>query len=105
MVDFVLAEDAEPAKIHMIPNCSDTDLFHPGDKDPELVERYGLQGKVVVGYTGAIGPTNAIHVVAEAARLLKERGRDDIAIIVVGDGRCRPRSRRSRPSRASTTSC
>ena len=49
MVDFVLAENADPAKIHMIPNCSDTDLFHPGEKDAEVVARYGLEGKVVVG--------------------------------------------------------
>jgi glycosyltransferase involved in cell wall biosynthesis len=90
MVDFVLAEDTDPAKVHMIPNCSDTDLFHPGPKDREVVERYELEGKVVVGYTGAIGPSNAVHVIAEAARLLKERGRDDIVVLIAGDGKCRP---------------
>ncbi len=90
MVDFVLAEGTDPAKVHMIPNCSDVDLFHPGEKDPELTSRWGLEGKTVVGYTGAIGPSNAVHVIAEAARLLQERGRDDIAILVAGDGRCRP---------------
>ena len=94
MVDFVLAEKTDPAKVHMIPNCSDTDLFHPGAKDPDVVERYELQGKVVVGYTGAIGPSNAVHVIAETAGLLKERGRDDVVVLVVGDGKCLPEIQR-----------
>jgi len=90
MVDFVLAEGTDPAKVHMIPNAADVDLFHPGPKDAELVARYGLEGKTVVGYTGAIGPSNAVHVIAEAARLLKERGRANIVVLVAGDGKCRP---------------
>jgi glycosyltransferase involved in cell wall biosynthesis len=88
MVECILAAGADPHKIHMIPNCSDLDLFHPGPKDPETVERYGLQGRFVVGYTGAVGPTNAVHVIADAAAILKERGRDDIAVLVAGDGKC-----------------
>jgi glycosyltransferase involved in cell wall biosynthesis len=90
MVEFVLAEGAAPSKVHMIPNCADVDLFHPGPKDHAIETRYGLEGKVVVGYTGAIGPSNAVHVIAEAARLLKERDRDDITIVLAGDGKCRP---------------
>jgi glycosyltransferase involved in cell wall biosynthesis len=88
MVEFILAAGADPAKVHMVPNCSDLDLFHPGEKDPALVARYGLEGRVVVGYTGAVGPTNAVHVIAEAAAILKARGREDIAVVVAGDGKC-----------------
>ncbi|MDO8914769.1 MAG: glycosyltransferase family 4 protein [Coriobacteriia bacterium] len=88
MIECILAAGADPGKTHMIPNCSDLDLFHPGPKDPGTVERYGLRDLFVVGYTGAVGPTNAVHVIADAAAILKERGRDDIAVLVAGDGKC-----------------
>ena len=90
MRDFVLAEGTPAEKVTVIPNCADVDLFHPGPKDRRLEARYGLEGKIVVGYAGAIGPSNAIHVVAEAARLLKVRGRVDISLVLVGDGKCKP---------------
>lgn len=95
MVAGVIAEGTEPERVHMIPNCSDLDLFHPGGKDPELVERYGLDGAFVVGYAGAIGPSNAVEAhVPEAARILEERGRTDIVFLIAGDGKCLDEVRR-----------
>jgi len=94
MVDGVVAEGVPAERVHMIPNCCDLDLFVPGGKDAEIVERLGLGGKFVVGYAGAIGPSNAVHKsVPQAARLLKERGRDDIVFAIVGDGKCLPEMR------------
>lgn len=91
MVAGVIAEGVDPDRVHMVPNSSDLDLFEPGDKDPELVERYGLEGKFVVGYAGAIGPSNAVEDnVPEAARLLQERGRDDIVFVIAGEGKSLP---------------
>ncbi|MBN2406018.1 MAG: glycosyltransferase family 4 protein [Coriobacteriia bacterium] len=87
MTEGVIAENIEAAHVHTIPNCSDLDLFHPGPKDNELSAELGLEGRFVVGYAGAIGPTNAVEaIVPEAARLLMERGRDDIAFVIAGDG-------------------
>ncbi len=80
MVDFVLAEDTDPAKIHMIPNCSDTDLFHPGAKDRRgrraLRPRRQGRGRATRARSA---PRTQSTSIAEAARLLKDRGRDDIA--------------------------
>lgn len=91
MVDGILAEGVDPARVSMIPNASDLDLFHPGDKDAELVDRYNLDGRFVVGYAGAIGPSNALEdQVPEAARILQERGRDDIVFLIAGDGKSLP---------------
>jgi glycosyltransferase involved in cell wall biosynthesis len=91
MAEGVVAEGTPPQKIHMIPNFSDLELFHPGRKDASLSRRYGLAGKFVVGYTGAIGPSNAVHEqVPEAARVLEERGRDDIVFVIAGDGKSLP---------------
>jgi glycosyltransferase involved in cell wall biosynthesis len=91
MVAGVIAEGIDPSRVSMIPNAADLDLFHPGERDAELVERYGLAGRFVVGYAGAIGPSNAVEdQVPEAARVLAQRGRDDIVFLIAGDGRSLP---------------
>lgn len=91
MAAGVAAEGTRHSKINMIPNFSDLARFHPGDKDAAMVERLGLGDRFVVGYTGAIGPSNAVHEqVPEAARELKARGRDDIVFVIAGDGKSFP---------------
>lgn len=91
MVAGVIAEGVGTERVHMVPNSSDLDLFSPGPKDPELVERYGLEGKFVVGYAGAIGPSNDVQGnVPGAARLLHGRGRDDIVFVLAGEGKSLP---------------
>jgi glycosyltransferase involved in cell wall biosynthesis len=91
MAEGVVAEGIDPSRVHTIPNCADLDLFHPGPKDPELVERFALGNRFVVGYAGAIGPSNALEAqVPEAARMLKERGRHDIAFLIAGEGKSLP---------------
>lgn len=95
MAAGVLAEGVPASKIHMIPNFSNLTLFHPGEKDAEVVGRYGLEGKFIAGYTGAIGPSNAVHEqIPEAARVLRDRGRGDIVFVVAGDGKSLPDLRR-----------
>lgn len=91
MAEGVLAEGIDPGRVHIVPNCSDLDLFHPGEKDLQIIERFGLDGRLVVGYTGAIGPSNGLHdQIPEAARILEERGRDDIVFLIAGDGKSLP---------------
>ncbi|MHB8761882.1 MAG: glycosyltransferase family 4 protein [Coriobacteriia bacterium] len=91
MAAGVVAEGTAPSRIHMIPNFSDLDRFRPGPKDDAILERYGLAGKFVVGYTGALGPSNAVHEqVPEAARVLAQRGRRDIVFVIAGDGKSLP---------------
>lgn len=95
MVDGILAEGIPAQRVHMIPNCSDLDLFHPAGKDAAFTARYRLEGKFVVGYAGAIGPSNAVEAqVPQAARILKQRGRDDIVFVIAGDGKSLPELRR-----------
>lgn len=91
MAAGVIAEGVDPARVHTIPNSADLDLFSPGPKDPVLVERYNLAGRFVVGYAGAIGPSNAVEDhVPEAARILHERGRSDIVFLIAGEGKSLP---------------
>ncbi len=92
MVAGVIAEGIAPERVHMIPNCSDLDLFHPGDKDRAFLNEHGVsRDSFVVGYAGAIGPSNAVEdQVPQAARELLRRGRKDIVFVIAGDGKSLP---------------
>lgn len=52
-------------------------------------ERYGLGDRFVVAYLGTIGMGCGLEVVLRAARRLRERGRDDVRFLLVGDGAVR----------------
>jgi len=92
MVAGVIAEGIAPDRVHMIPNCSDLDLFHPGSKDRAFLKKHGVAERAfIVGYAGAIGPSNAVEdQVPVAARELTRRGRSDIVFVIAGDGKSLP---------------
>ena len=73
-------------KISVIMNGVDKKLFFPRPVNEELREQYGLTGKFVCSYIGTIGMACGLKSALDAAQLLKERGRDDIRIVLVGDG-------------------
>lgn len=95
MADGVIAEGMPPERVHMVPNSADLDLFYPAPKDHAFLASLGVpEGAFVVGYAGAIGPSNAVEAqVPEAARVLHERGRDDVVFVIAGDGKCLPELR------------
>lgn len=71
-------------KIHAVINGVDLERFHPRPRDPDLVRALDLEGRCVVGYIGTQGMAHALHLVLEAADLL--RGRTDIVFLFVGSG-------------------
>ena len=76
-----------PSKISVITNGVDVDLFEPRAPDPELRARLGFSPETfVVTFAGTIGMASDLGVALDAARRLKEKGRDDIAFLLVGDG-------------------
>jgi len=73
-------------KISVIMNGVDKTLFHPRPVNAELRREYGLSGKFVCSYIGTIGMACGLRAALDAAEILKSRGRDDIRIVLVGDG-------------------
>lgn len=74
-------------KIHVVTNGVDIDRFSPRDKDAELLQQYGLQGKFVAGYIGTHGLAHALDTVLDAAKILKTAvDGDRFRIILLGDG-------------------
>ena len=73
-------------KIVVVRNGADTNRFTPRPKDASFVEKFGLQGKFVVGYYGTIGMGAGVQTAVDAGRVLRDRGRDDIVIMLAGAG-------------------
>jgi len=71
-----------------------------GDDDPagagwwQVVQRERAQAGLLVTYVGAHGRANDLDTPLRAARLLRQRGRDDIRLLFVGDGPERARLER-----------
>jgi glycosyltransferase involved in cell wall biosynthesis len=62
-------EKKVPGKVvHLLPNISDTDFFHPVSKAGELEEKYGVNDKLVIAYIGAIGYANGLDHFFDCAR-------------------------------------
>lgn len=77
-------ENLSRGVVEMIPNGCDCELFHPRNRDEDFRRRYGLDGKVVVGYAGLVGLPQGIGVIVEAADRL--RNDDRIRFVIAGDG-------------------
>jgi colanic acid biosynthesis glycosyl transferase WcaI len=80
-------KNVDRRKILFLPNGVDTSLFRPSDPDPEILGRYGLNGKHVVLYAGTHSLGANMEVIADAAALLRER--PSVYFLFVGDGPAR----------------
>lgn len=82
-----LIEKGVPADaITVITNGVDLTVFTPRAKSDELIERFRLEGKIVCAYVGTLGMSAALETLPKAALILKQRKRDDIVFLLVGDG-------------------
>ena len=73
-------------KVTMIPNACDLDLFRPDLDGLAARQRLGLNGEFTAIYFGAMGMANGLEYAIEAARILAERGKDHIALVLLGGG-------------------
>jgi len=78
------------SRVVTAPNGCDLDLFAPDAAQP-LPELRGLPPDAfVVTFTGAHGVANGLGAVLDAATELRMRGRTDIFLVFIGDGREKP---------------
>ncbi|HTB63820.1 MAG TPA: glycosyltransferase family 4 protein [Opitutales bacterium] len=76
--------------IAVIPNAADLDLFHPGKREDLRLDGIGPKDFVAV-FTGAHGLANGLDAVLDAAAELKLRGRNDIKLVFIGEGKLKPK--------------
>ena len=74
------------SRITTIPNGSDLDLFHPDLNGQSAREQLGVGDRFTAIYFGAMGKVNGLDYAVKAAKVLKDRGNDRIAIVLHGDG-------------------
>ena len=85
--DNLIRRGIDGSKVHVVTNGVDISRFTPREKDAELVEKLGLQGKFVAGYIGTHGMAHALETLLEAAAKLKARPDGDrYRLILLGDG-------------------
>ena len=77
-------------QVTMIPNGCDLDLFRPELDGSACRNRLGLGDRFVAVYFGAMGIANGLEYIIEAARILAERDKENIAFLLVGGGGKRP---------------
>jgi glycosyltransferase involved in cell wall biosynthesis len=73
------------ATVHMIPNMADTDFFQPQPKHPDLEKKFGVEGRMVVSYFGAMGFANGLEYLIKAAKACAE-AQLPVHFLLAGDG-------------------
>jgi len=98
-----LAERGVPSQeVEVVPNGVDLGLFRAGADASRIRHEFGLGDAFVCAYVGTIGMSCGLDVALRAGRLLRERGRDDVRLLLVGDGALRERlEREAREARLS----
>jgi glycosyltransferase involved in cell wall biosynthesis len=81
------------SKCFILPNAIHVERYGPGQKNPELIERYGFQGKTILMTLGRLESSERYKGFDEIMELLPILKEDipNIVYLIVGDGSDRPR--------------
>lgn len=83
--DAIKAHAQKGKNVVLIPNGCDLDIMKPGDRKNLHLEGV-KENDLVAIFTGAHGVANGLDAVLDGAKVLKERGRDDIKMVFIGNG-------------------
>jgi len=83
--EILISKGIPEQQIVVMPNGADPDVFNPSIDGTSLRQRYGLEGKIVIGFTGILRPWHGIELLVEAfGNVLDDR--EDLHLLIVGDG-------------------
>jgi len=84
---ILVGRGVDGGKIEVVTNGVDLAGFGPREKDPELMNRFGLEGKFVAGYVGTHGMAHALETILKAAdRIRMREDGDTYRFIFLGNG-------------------
>lgn len=83
-LEHIRGKGIEAEKISMVLNGVETSMFDPGARGEPLRKKLGLEDKTIVLYAGAIGKSNDISTLLDAAKQMRERR--EIVFLLVGGG-------------------
>ena len=73
------------ARIAVVPNGVETELFSPGNTDPSVKSELGAEGKFIACYIGTMGMAHGLETVLEAAAELQSAA-PQVLFLLVGEG-------------------
>jgi glycosyltransferase involved in cell wall biosynthesis len=94
MKNGIVHTGVEASRVTVIPNACDCNLFRLDLDGSIWRNRLGLDGRFTAVYFGAMGLANGLEYVIEAARILSQRHKENIALVLVGDGGKKPELQR-----------
>jgi len=74
-------------QVHVVELGVDPKVFRPLPKNTNFLERYGLQNRFVVMYSGVLGPAYDFDIILKAAKILELN--KNIVFVIRGDGECK----------------
>ena len=83
--EILISKGIPEQQIVVMPNGADPDVFHPSIDGTSVRQRYNLQGKIVIGFTGILRPWHGIDLLVDAFGNILD-GREDLHFLIVGDG-------------------
>ena len=84
-VEYFRGRGISPGKITFLPNGADADFLRPMPADPELLQRWGLAGKIVFAYVGTHAIYHGLDTLVRAAGIVQRRD-PRVHVLFVGDG-------------------
>lgn len=78
------ARGIDEAKIKVVKNGVDKEMFKPVPKDEALIRELGLEGKKIIGYIGTHGMAHKLDFILDCARNMQ--GRNDFHFLFIGAG-------------------
>lgn len=92
MQEGVIAAGTPKEKTSMIPNMSKPDKFFPHEKNMEIAKQFGVDtNKFNVIHFGAMGTSNGLNYIIDAAKILQDKGVEDVNFVFMGGGAKEPK--------------
>ncbi len=83
--DYYIELGVKAEKIHVIPNGADPEKFRPREKPVDMIKKYALQEKVVIGWTGSlVGWSGIENLITMALHILENY--PNVVFMMVGGG-------------------
>ncbi len=89
IVDGIASRGVPQERIELVPNGCDVEIFSQNVSPwrPEKIDN----DQFMAVFTGTHGQANGLDAVVAAAEVLQNRGREDIKIALIGDGKLKPK--------------
>jgi glycosyltransferase involved in cell wall biosynthesis len=85
----IVARGKPADQVHSLPNWVDTNVIRPAERHNDFRREHHLQQEFIVSFAGAMGWSQGLEVVIEAARLLARE--PDLLFLLIGGGTQRER--------------